>query len=159
MDYIPDGGLGPFDLVLSYTGGRALDELRSSLGARSVTPLYGCVDPDLHRPVTPNPRLECDLSYLGTYAADRQDALERLFIAPARSRPAQRFTLAGSMYPADFNWTANMFYLSHLPPADSSGLLLLLGSDAQHHPWADGADGLLPVGAAVRGSSLRRRGY
>ena len=31
VDYIPPYGLEPFDLVLSYTGGRALDELRNAL--------------------------------------------------------------------------------------------------------------------------------
>ncbi|MEN3339781.1 MAG: hypothetical protein V7647_3457 [Acidobacteriota bacterium] len=118
VDYLPEGGLGAFDLVLSYTGGRALDELRTALGAREVAPLYGSVDPDVHRPVAPAPQLACDLSYLGTYSADRQDALERLFIEPATLRPSRRFTLAGSMYPADFRWTPNMFYLSHLPPGD-----------------------------------------
>ena len=130
----PGGGLGAFDMVLSYTGGRALDELRSSLGARSVAPLYGCVDPDLHRPVTPNPRLECDLSYLGTYAADRQDAFERLFIAPARAVLPDGSRSRGRMYPADFKWTAE-HVLSVAPAARRSpGLLLLLGADAQHHP-------------------------
>lgn len=118
VDYLPEGGLGDFDLVLSYTGGRALDHLRSALGARTVAPLYGSVDPDVHCRVPPDPRLVCDLSYLGTYANDRQHALDRLFIEPARLRPSRRFTLAGSMYPTDFQWTANMFYLSHLPPAD-----------------------------------------
>ena len=32
--YVPPGGLAPFDLVLSYTCGAALDELRARLGAR-----------------------------------------------------------------------------------------------------------------------------
>jgi spore maturation protein CgeB len=118
VDYIPTDGLGAFDLVLSYTGGEALRQLRSALGAREVAPLYGSVDPDVHRPVDADPRLACDLSYLGTYSPDRQDALDRLFIEPAFLRPARRFTLAGSMYPPDFRWTPNMFYLSHLPPGD-----------------------------------------
>lgn len=47
VPYLPREGLGAFDLVLSYTGGRALDELQSRLGARRVTPLYGSVDPDV----------------------------------------------------------------------------------------------------------------
>lgn len=130
VDYLPHEGLGEFDLVLSYTGGRALDELRSALGAQAVAPLYGSVDPDLHRPVPADPRLACDLSYLGTYSPDRQEALDRLFLEPARHRQTRRFVLAGSQYPADFRWTPNLFYLSHLPPADhptfycSSGLTL-----------------------------------
>ena len=37
ISYLPAEGLGEFDLVLSYTGGRALEELRTRLGARAGT--------------------------------------------------------------------------------------------------------------------------
>ena len=65
--YIGPRGLRDFDLVLSYTGGAALDELRRVLGARHVAPLYGSVDPAVHRPAEPPERFRADLSYLGTY--------------------------------------------------------------------------------------------
>ena len=45
VEYIPSRGLRDFDLVLSYTGGHALAELRSVLGAQQVVPLYGSFDP------------------------------------------------------------------------------------------------------------------
>jgi len=118
VDYIPQVGFAPFDLVLSFTGGGALDALREQLGARAVAPLYGSVDPDAHRPVAPDPNRLFDLSYLGTFAADRQDALDRLLIEPARRRPDRRFAIAGSMYPIDFPWTPNIYYLRHMPPPD-----------------------------------------
>ncbi|NKE69817.1 CgeB family protein [Candidatus Manganitrophus noduliformans] len=116
--YIPSQGLGDFDLVLSYAGGAALTELQKRLGARQVAPLYGCVDPSAHRPVPPVEFYRADLSYLGTYAADRQEALEQLFIAPARRLPRRRFVLGGSQYPNDFPWTPNLFYVRHIPPPD-----------------------------------------
>ena len=81
-------------------------------------PLYGSVDPDVHRPVSADPRLHSSLSYLGTYASDRQAALDRLFLEPARQRPELKFVLAGSLYPEQFDWQSNVFYLSHLPPGD-----------------------------------------
>jgi spore maturation protein CgeB len=115
-EYLPPGGLGDFDLALSYTGGRALDLLRSELGARRVAPLYGSVDPAAHHPAAPVAAWRADLSWIGTYAADRQAALERLFIAPARQRPARRFVLAGAQYPQDFPWTENIHFLRHMPP-------------------------------------------
>jgi len=59
-----------------------------------------------------------DLSYLGTYAADRQAALERLFIEPARQRPAQRFVIGGAQYPQDFPWTENIHFVRHMPPPE-----------------------------------------
>jgi spore maturation protein CgeB len=118
LTYVGPRGLRDFDLVLSYTGGAALDRLRSKLGARRVAPLYGHVDPRVHRPVMPRADFAADLSYLGTYAADRQAALEALFIEPARRRPEQRFLIGGAQYPMDFPWTDNIFFVRHLPPAD-----------------------------------------
>jgi spore maturation protein CgeB len=69
--WIAPQGLRDFDVVFSFTGGRALEGLRTRLGARQVIPLYGSVDPDVHRPVQPASRYRADLSYLGTYAGDR----------------------------------------------------------------------------------------
>ena len=116
--YLPPGGLADFDLVLSWTGGEALDELRTRLGARRVAPLYGSVDPEVHRRAPALEHYRADLSYLGTYAEDRQAVLEALFLEPARRLPEQRFLIGGSMYPNEFPWTANTFYVRHGPPGD-----------------------------------------
>jgi spore maturation protein CgeB len=116
VDYLPRGGLGDFDLVLSYTGGTALTAVRERLGARRVAPLYGHVDPDAHRPVAVGNVVRADLSYLGTFAADRQPTLERLFVEPARRMPERRFVLGGSGYPPDFPWTSNIWFVQHVPP-------------------------------------------
>jgi spore maturation protein CgeB len=72
VEYLSPRGLAEFDLVLSYTGGRTLSELQTRLGARWVMPLYGSVDPTVHRPQEPQPQYRADLSYIGTYALDRQ---------------------------------------------------------------------------------------
>lgn len=117
-DYLPAEGLGGFDTVLSYTGGRALEELKTRLGARVVAPLYGWVDPEVHRPTDPARTYLGDLSYLGTYAADRHAALEALFVEPARRLPRRRFVLGGARYPDGFPWTANIQFVRHLPPAE-----------------------------------------
>jgi spore maturation protein CgeB len=116
VPYLPARGLRDFDLVLSYTGGRALEELRTQLGARHVAPLYGSVDPQAHRRVEHPDMPPANLSYLGTYAPDRQQMLEQLFIEPARRCPSRRFMLGGSQYPDDFPWGANVYYMSHMPP-------------------------------------------
>lgn len=116
--YLPEDGLGLFDLALSYTGGPALDALTTRLGARRALPLYGHVDPAAHRPVPPVAMFRGDLSYLGTFAADRQAAVERLFVRPAARRPDRRFVLGGSSYPADFPWQPNIHFMDHVGPAD-----------------------------------------
>ncbi|WP_376092693.1 glycosyltransferase [Roseomonas sp. CCTCC AB2023176] len=118
VDYVPSGGFGDFDLALSYTGGGALRALRERLGARRVAPLYGSVDPAAHFPVPAEERLRADLSYLGTYAADRQAALKALFVEPARRMPDRRFVIGGSQYPADFPWAENIYFVRHMPPPE-----------------------------------------
>ncbi len=117
VDYLPADGLSEFDLVLSYTGGKALEELQLKLGARDVFPLYGSVDPDAHHPVLPDKDFRADLSYLGTYAPDRQEALEELFLKPSRILPQCRFLIGGAQYPADFPWASNVWFVRHTPPA------------------------------------------
>jgi spore maturation protein CgeB len=117
VPYVPAGGLGEFDLVLSYTGGRALDLLRERLGARRVAPLYGSVDPLHHYPVAPQQRWRATCSYLGTWSEDRQTALETLFLEPARRR-GDRFLIGGPKYPAQTQWPANVKRVEHVPPPE-----------------------------------------
>lgn len=117
VPYLPADGLAAFDLVLSYTGGKAIDELQSRLGARNVAPLYGSVDPEAHAPAAAQDQFRGDLSYLGTYAPDRQAALEELFVRPAGQLRQGRFVLAGAQYPHDFPWTDNIFFVQHLEPS------------------------------------------
>ncbi|HET8939072.1 MAG TPA: glycosyltransferase [Polyangiales bacterium] len=116
--YVGERGLRDFDIVLSYTGGPALKQLQHVLGARRVSPLYGAVDPRLHAPKPVDARYRADLSYLGAYAADRQAALEKFFLAPARARLDLTFAIAGSSYPSDFAWAPNIKYLWHVPPSE-----------------------------------------
>jgi spore maturation protein CgeB len=117
LAYIGPRKLADFDLVLSYTGGTALTALREQLDARHVVPLFGSVDPDVHHPAPKRPAYEADLSYLGTYALDRQDLLDNLFIQVARNSPSQRFVVGGSKYPIDFPWQQNIWYVQHVPPS------------------------------------------
>ena len=118
VTYIPDSGLSRFDLVLSYTGGVALAELQRRLGAMRVAPLYGHADPGVHCPASSHAHFANDLSYLGTYAADRQCALEKFFVEPARRLPKQRFMLGGSGYPPGFPWRRNIWFMQHVAPPD-----------------------------------------
>jgi spore maturation protein CgeB len=119
VPYISPTGLQGFALVLSFTGGQRLfDEFRRKLGARDIRPLYGHVDPDVHRPAPAQPHYRSDLSYLGTYSEDRQSALEKLFVAPARLRQDLRFLIGGAQYPADFPWSSNIYFVRHLPPSE-----------------------------------------
>jgi spore maturation protein CgeB len=118
VDYVGPRGLSDFDLVLSFTGGKALTELTRVLGARRTAVLYGSVDPSLHGPVPTMDRYRCDLSYLGTYAEDRQAMLDRLFVSPAHLLRTRSFLLGGSQYPDNFPWADNMSYVRHVQPPE-----------------------------------------
>ena len=72
----------------------------------------------VHAGGIPNPAFAGDLSYLGTYAQDRQQGVDRFLVAPALREPDRRFVLAGAQYPNDFPWTGNIHFVRHLPPAD-----------------------------------------
>lgn len=118
VEYVPHYGLSPFDLVLSYAGGRALDEMKQSLGAGRVAALYGSVDPEIYHRVNPSNRYFADVSYLGTYSSDRQATLDQLFLEPARRTPTKRFLVGGAMYPEDFPWSENVWFVHHVPPPE-----------------------------------------
>jgi spore maturation protein CgeB len=107
-----------YDLYLSFAGGPLLQQLETVWHARRAAPLYCSVDPDIHGPVPPADAFRCSLGYLGTYAPDRQPALERLLCEPARRRPDERFFVVGPQYPADVEWPPNVQTHRHLDPAD-----------------------------------------
>lgn len=118
VPYVPQRGLRDFDLVLSYTGGAALEALRSDLGAHRVRALYGHVDPQIHQPVPAVDRYRAALSWLGAYSADRQTMLQELFVSPARLRPGLKFLIGGAQYPDHSPWSSNVFFVHHLPPQE-----------------------------------------
>ena len=116
--YLEPRQLAHFDLALSFAGGPALDELRA-LGAQRAAALYCAVDPALHFPASPDPRFVCDVGYMGTYAAERQDMVDELFLAPARRQPARRFVLGGPQYPQPAGgWPPNVRRFDHVGPDD-----------------------------------------
>jgi spore maturation protein CgeB len=114
-----------FDLYLSFTGGPMLARLEQDWGVRRARPLYCSVDPEDYRPTGAAPRW--DLGYLGTYSPDRQAALERLLLAPARAMPARRFVVAGAQYPESIAWPANVERIAHLPPGAHPDFYSALG--------------------------------
>jgi spore maturation protein CgeB len=133
-----------YDMYLSFTGGPILRRVAIQYGAPQVLPLYCSVDPQLYHPARTadaSPaqdraeeavqetaqeavqeaaqdatRVRWDLGYMGTYSDDRQPALERLLIEPARTWPEGRFVVAGPQYPDSIVWPPNVQRIEHLPP-------------------------------------------
>ncbi len=102
------------DVYFSFTSGPALVRLERDYGARLALPLHCMVDERCYRPTGESPLW--DLGYLGTYSADRQPALERLLIEPARRLPERRFVVAGPQYPETLQWPSNVDRIDHVPP-------------------------------------------
>ncbi|WP_117192055.1 CgeB family protein [Rhizobium terrae] len=105
-----------FDAYLSFSGGQILIRLEQQYGARKALPLYCSVDAERYR--NTNETFRWDLGYLGTFSPDRQPAVDRLLIEPARRLPHLQFVVAGPQYPADIDWPKNVERIEHLPPAD-----------------------------------------
>jgi spore maturation protein CgeB len=122
LPYVTRNQIPAFDLVLSWTGGDGLRELSERWGARMVRPLFGCVDPDVYRRVESRPEFTAALSYMGTYAADRQQKVDDFFLEPARRREDLNFVLAGTLYPWHWQWPANVRRFDHVAPEQHPAL-------------------------------------
>jgi spore maturation protein CgeB len=120
-EYIRADQVPLFETYFSFAGGPALAELEQRWGAKHAEALYCGVDTTVYRPVAPDPRFACVLSYLGTYAADRQPAVEDMLFGPARVMQEERFILAGAQYPK-MQLPPNVQHEIHVYPRDHSAL-------------------------------------
>jgi spore maturation protein CgeB len=109
-EYLTPALVPRFDLYLSFTGGPLLDQL----GARRPHAFWCMVDAGGYAPLPGEPRWH--LGYLGTYAGDRQPALEELLLRPARRCRGWRFAVAGPMYPDSVEWPENVDRIENVPP-------------------------------------------
>jgi spore maturation protein CgeB len=113
--YIEAQQVPRYDLYLSFTTGPLLQRIATDLGAPRVRPLCCSADIETYYPEPCEPRWQ--LGYLGTYSPDRQPALERLLVEPARGWAEGRFAVAGPQYPA-LDWPANIERYDHVPPPE-----------------------------------------
>jgi spore maturation protein CgeB len=113
--YLTRDLISRYELYLSFTGGRTLRKVEQEYGSPAARPLYCSFDPEHYGPDSREP--EWELGYLGTYSNDRQPALERLLLEPARRLQAGSFVVAGPQYPPEIDWPANVKRIEHLDPA------------------------------------------
>lgn len=115
-EYLSAEMIPQYAAYLSFTGGPTLQELEQRFGARQAIAFYCSVDPNIYHPTEANQEFMCDLSYLGTYAPDRQPKLLDLLNGPAQRLPGNRFIVAGPQYPEDIPWADNVTRIIHLSP-------------------------------------------
>jgi spore maturation protein CgeB len=106
-----------YDLILTYGGGPPVVAGYEALGARQCVPIYNALDPATHYPVTPDPRFEGDLAFLGNRLPDREARVEEFFLRPAAECPKATFLLAGSGW-EDKPKPPNVRYLGHMYTRD-----------------------------------------
>ena len=116
FEYLHPDLIPRFDLYLSFTGGPTLRRIERKYGAPAARALYCSFDPANYFPE--ERRIRWDIGYLGTYSDDRQPALERLLLDPARRRRDAKFIVAGAQYPAHIEWPRNVKRMTHLPPRE-----------------------------------------
>ncbi|HEY0759662.1 MAG TPA: glycosyltransferase [Acidisarcina sp.] len=117
-DYLDAEMISDYAAYLSFSGGPALREIEEVFHSPLAVALYCSVDPHLYRKTLVQSTYRCDLSYLGTYAADRQPKLMALLNSPAGRLPNQRFLVAGPMYPRETVWAGNVETINHVAPQD-----------------------------------------
>ena len=115
-DYLLKSHLPELDIYFSFTGGPLLQFIQEDLSSPFAVPLYCSVDPDKHCALPADTRFACDMSYMGTYAPDRQPKIDEFLCAPARRLPEKKFIVAGPQYPAHIVWPENVERIMHLNP-------------------------------------------
>jgi spore maturation protein CgeB len=118
VDYITARLIPRFDLYLSFSGGPALGIIEDLYGSPLARALYCSADLRMHAARRAAPKWS--LGYLGTYSEDRQPALERLLLTPARQLHDDQFVVAGPKYPETVRWPGNVTHIPHLPPHQHS---------------------------------------
>ncbi len=115
-EYLHSRQIVALDLYFSFTGGPMLRDIEQDFGVGRAAPLYCSFDPHEYRRFPRNQQLLCDLSYMGTYAPDRQPKVDELLSEPARRLTDRKFILAGPQYPKHICWPANVRRIQHLRP-------------------------------------------
>jgi spore maturation protein CgeB len=113
-DYVEAAQLRDLDVYFSFTGGPMLREIETGFKVRQAVPLYCSFDPDRYHPMPASRRYQCDLSYMGTYAFDRQPKIDQLLVEVARKLPDKKFIVAGPQYPKTIKWPLNLRRITHL---------------------------------------------
>lgn len=84
-----------YDFVFTYGGGEPVVDHYRRLGAKICIPVYNGLDPDTHYPVASDPKLACDLAFVGNRLPDRERRVEQFFLRAAELAPEMKFILGG----------------------------------------------------------------
>lgn len=121
--------------IFSYGGGPASRDGYLSFGARVYHSIYNGLDPETHHPAAPDPKLKCDVAFLGNRLPDRERRVEELFLKAAELVPDKTFLLGGEGW-GDKPMPGNVRYIGHVPTGDhnrvnsSAGMVMNINRDS-----------------------------
>lgn len=106
-----------YDYIFTYGGGEPVVRHYLRLGAANCHPIYNALDPRTHFPVAPDPRLECDLVFVGNRLPDRERRVEEFFLRAAELAPDYKFILGGEGW-GDKKLPENVRWIGHVGTGD-----------------------------------------
>ena len=154
-DYIESRQIPQLDLYFSFTGGPMLREIEARFGARHAVPLYCSFDPAKYRRTPVNRDFACDLSYMGTYAPDRQPKLRELLCAPAQQFNDQEIYGGRPAISSGYALARQCATYSASQSAVASRVLFLIQIHIERYTARYGDGGLLALRPPVRSGGLR----
>jgi spore maturation protein CgeB len=124
-----------YDFIFTYGGGSPVIEHYRRLGAANCYPVYNGLDPNCHFPVKADPRLKCDLAFVGHRLPDREKRVEEYFLHAAELAPEMSFILGGEGWggkklPPNVRWIGHVGTGQHNAVNCSARMVLNLNRDS-----------------------------
>ncbi len=124
-----------YDFVFTYGGGLPVIESYARLGAANCHPIYNGLDAETHYPVVADPRLHCDLIFIGNRLPDRESRVDEFFLRAAGLAPELQFCLggegwAGKPMPNNVRWLGHVRTQDHNRLNCSSRMVLNINRDS-----------------------------
>ncbi|HEY3928619.1 MAG TPA: glycosyltransferase [Candidatus Koribacter sp.] len=106
-----------YDFIFTYGGGPPVIERYQKLGASNCHPIYNALEPESHKPELPDPKLACDLVFVGNRLPDREKRVEHFFFRAAELAPECKFILGGEGW-GDKSLPPNVRWIGHVRTSD-----------------------------------------
>jgi len=105
--------ISEYDAVFTYGGGTVVVGQYRKHGARTCIPIYNGLDPETHHPVVADPKLRCDLAFVGHRLPDRESRVQEFFLNAAEMAPEMSFNLGGEGW-GDRSLPKNVRWIGHV---------------------------------------------
>ena len=127
--------IAKYDYIFTYGGGFPVVNHYERLGAANCHPIYNGLDADYHHPVEADPRLKCDIAFVGNRLPDREKRVEQFFLRAAELAPEMTFVLGGEGWgskrlPSNVRWIGHVGTGQHNAVNCSARMVLNLNRES-----------------------------